>query len=118
MSIWSKLIGMKKTEDKSNRVGNATASAQCSAHNYAVVDVEVCLKDHKIHDIGAHKHDDTIFHKTSKEELFRFLDDIDYICGHNIIHHDAKYLFTDKTCRWILVDTLSLIHISDPTRRP
>ncbi len=107
---------MKKTEDKSNRVGNATASAQCSAHNYAVVDVEVCLKDHKIHDIGALKHDDTIFHKTSKEELFRFLDDIDYICGHNIIHHDAKYLFTDKTCRWILVDTLYISPLLFPER--
>ncbi len=106
MSIWSKLIGSKKTEDRNNIIGNKTTSVPCSIQNYAIVDVEVGLKDHKIHDIGALKHDDTTFHKTSKEELFIFLNDIDYICGHNIIHHDAKYLFTDKTCRWILVDTL------------
>ena len=30
----------------------------------------------------------------------------DYICGHNIIHHDAKYLFTDKIVHQHLVDTL------------
>ncbi len=106
MSIWSKLIGSKKTEDRNNIIGNKTTSVPCSIQNYAIVDVEVGLKDHKIHDIGALKHNDTTFHKTSKEELFIFLNDIDYICGHNIIHHDAKYLFTDKTCRWILVDTL------------
>ncbi|MGM9778448.1 MAG: RecQ family ATP-dependent DNA helicase, partial [Prevotella sp.] len=32
--------------------------------------------------------------------------DVDFICGHNIIHHDAKYLFGEKTERWMLVDTL------------
>lgn len=70
MSIWSKLLGFKKTEDKKNIIGSKTTSVPCSACDYAVVDVEVGLKDHKIHDIGALKHDDTTFHKTSKEELF------------------------------------------------
>ncbi|MDD3041097.1 RecQ family ATP-dependent DNA helicase, partial [Bacteroides sp.] len=116
MSIWSKLIGIKKTEDRNNIIGNKTTSVPCSAPNYAIVDVEVGLKDHKIHDIGALKHDDTTFHKTSKEELFIFLNNIDYICGHNIIHHDAKYLFTDKICRWILVDTLYVSPLLFPER--
>src|SRR3712207_271779 len=116
MSIWSKLIGFKKIEDRNNIIGNKTASVPCSAPNYAIVDVEVGLKDHKIHDIGALKHDNTTFHKTSKEELFIFLNNIDYICGHNIIHHDAKYLFADKTCRWILVDTLYVSPLLFPER--
>ena len=106
MSIWSKLIGIKKTEDRNNIIGNKTTSVPCSAHNYAIVDVEIGLKDHRIHDIGALKHDNTTFHKTSKEELFIFLNDVDYICGHNIVHHDAKYLFTDKICRSNVVVTL------------
>ena len=105
MSIWSKLIGVKNVEDRSNIIDEETTSLSNSFEAYAIIDVEVDLKGHKIHDIGALKHDDTIFHKTSKEELFVFLNDIDYICGHNIIHHDAKYLFTDKICRWTLVDT-------------
>lgn len=116
MSIWSKLIGIKKTEDSNNIIGSKTTSVPRSAQNYAIVDIEVGLKDRKIHDIGALKHDDTTFHKTSKEELFIFLNDIDYICGHNIIHHDAKYLFTNKTCRWILVDTLYVSPLLFPER--
>ena len=51
-----------------------------------------------------------------KKELFEFLSGTDYICGHNIIHHDAKYLFTDKTCQWILVDTLYLSPLLFPER--
>ena len=116
MSIWSKLLGFKKTEDKKNIIGSKTTSVPCSACDYAVVDVEVGLKDHKIHDIGALKHDDTTFHKTSKEELFVFLNDINYICGHNIIHHDAKYLFANDTCHWILVDTLYISPLLFPER--
>ncbi len=116
MSIWSKLIGIKKTEDKDNIIGSKTISAPCGDHNYAIVDVEVGLKDHKIHDIGALKHDNTAFHKTSKEELFVFLNDVDYICGHNIIHHDAKYLFADNTCSRILVDTLYVSPLLFPER--
>ena len=116
MSIWSKLIGIKKTEDKNNIIGDKTISVQRSSQNYAILDVEVGLKDHKIHDIGALKHDDTTFHKTSKEELFTFLNETDYICGHNIIHHDAKYLFADNTYRWILVDTLYISPLLFPER--
>lgn len=83
-----------------------TTSGPYNVPHYAIVDVEIGLKDHKIHDIGALRDDGATYHKTSKEELFEFLNEADYICGHNIIHHDAKYLFTDKTCRWRLVDTL------------
>lgn len=115
MSIWSKLIGFKKNEDENNIVRKITPVPR-TARNYAIVDVEVGLKDHKIHDIGALKHDDTTFHKTSKEELFVFLNGIDYICGHNIIHHDAKYLFAGDTCRWVLVDTLYISPLLFPER--
>lgn len=83
---------------------------------YAIVDVEVGLKDHKIHDIGALRQDGATFHKASKEELFDFLRDADYLCGHNVIHHDAKYLFPDKACRWTLVDTLYVSPLLFPER--
>lgn len=75
MSIWSKLIGIKKTENRNNIIGYKTTSVPYSAYNYAIVDIEIGLKDHRIHDIGALKHDDTTFHKTSKEELFIFLNE-------------------------------------------
>ena len=116
MSIWSKLIGIRNTKDTSNVIGNDTVSAPYDASHYAIVDIEVGLKGHRIQDIGALRYDGAIFHKASKEELFEFLDDTDYICGHNIIHHDAKYLFADRTCRQILVDTLYVSPLLFPER--
>ena len=39
-----------------------------------------------------------------------------YIADITYIHHDAKYLFTDKTCQWILVDTLYISPLLFPER--
>ena len=73
---------------------------------YAIIDVEVGLKDYKIHDIGALRYDNAIFHNASKKEFYDFINNVDYLCGHNIIHHDIKYLFGSEQHRWQLVDTL------------
>ena len=116
MSIWSRFKGIRDAENTNNTVGNKTASVSYDASRYAIIDVEVGLTDHKIHDIGALRHDGAMYHNASKKELFEFLRDTDYICGHNIIHHDAKYLFTDITCRWLLVDTLYLSPLLFPER--
>ncbi len=83
---------------------------------YAVVDVEVGLKDHKIHDIGALRYDGATFHKASRLAAMEFLGGVDYVCGHNIVHHDAKYLFAGIGCRWALVDTLYLSPLMFPER--
>lgn len=83
---------------------------------YAIIDVEIGLKDHKIHDIGAIRYDEAQFHEASKDALLEFLQDVDYLCGHNIIHHDAKHLFANHTCDWKLVDTLYLSPLLFPNR--
>lgn len=67
-------------------------------YSYAVIDTEIGLDDHSVHDIGALRHDGAVFHKVSKSELIDFLKDIRYLCGHNIIHHDIKYLFGSEPC--------------------
>lgn len=115
MPIWDKFIRNKKTEDTTHVVGDKITSISYDSR-YAVVDVEIGLKDHKIHDIGSLRHDGATYHKASKEGLFEFLKDVDYICGHNIIHHDAKYLFGDKPIRWFLVDTLYVSPLLFPER--
>lgn len=76
------------------------------ASKYAFVDTEVGTKDHKIHDIGALRFDGATYHGTSKQDLENFMTEgkVVFVCGHNIVHHDAKYLFEQK--RWLLVDTL------------
>lgn len=93
MPIWDRL--RRKAE---------TTSEQ--SVKYAIVDAEVGIKDHKVYDIGALRYDGSYFHKASKLELSQFLHGIDYVCGHNIVHHDAKYLFEGQRENWQMVDTL------------
>ena len=116
MSIWSRLIRNRDVEEINDSVGNEMAPSLYDASRYAIVDVEIGLKDHKIHDIGALRYDGATFHKASKRELLEFLNGVDYLCGHNIIHHDAKYLFAKETCQWLFVDTLYISPLLFPER--
>ena len=95
-------------------------------NHWVVVDVEVGVSDHRIHDIGALRDDGAVYHGRSKEELSVFLRDVDYVCGHNIILHDAKYLFyssnssnslfTGTERKVALVDTLYMSPLLFPER--
>ena len=58
--------------------------------NWAIVDVEVSLSDHKIHDIGALRYDGAVYHGCKKEDLFAFLNSVNFLCGHNM---DTEYHF-------------------------
>lgn len=107
MPIWDKIFGR-------NIVANEDRIYDSS--RYAFIDIEVGLRDHKIHDVGAIRYDGAIYHAASKDGLMDFLKDVDYICGHNIIHHDAKYLFGDKSYHWRLVDTLPVSPLLFPER--
>lgn len=110
MSIFSRLFGKK-----SNLTVDSDIKKQDGrGRNIAFVDSEVGLKDHKIHDIGALRHDGATFHQTSQTALNKFLQEgkVDYICGHNLIHHDAHYLHLNG----ILIDTLYLSPLLFPKR--
>lgn len=116
MSIWNRIIGFRKNEDAKSGFKHVGTSLPHDILRYAIIDIEVGLQDHKLHDIGSLRYDGAIFHKASKKELFEFLNETDYICGHNIIHHDIKYLFVDKPCRQFLVDTLYFSPLLFPER--
>lgn len=107
-------MGIKDTGNAKGIVGEKNVSYD--SLRYAFIDLEVGVKDRVIHDIGALRYDDAVFHKAAKQELLQFLSDVDYLCGHNIIHHDAKYLFKDEPCRWLLVDTLYVSPLLFPER--
>ena len=102
MSVWNKI--------KDSLSGNVPAFAgeevSRDASRYAVIDCEVGMKDRRVHDIGVLRWDDAVFHSSDRHEMMQFLDGVDYVCGHNIIHHDAKYLFGESGLEWTLVDTL------------
>lgn len=114
MSFWNKII-----ESISGTANHPAVPKEVfrDTSRYAFVDVEVGLKNRKIHDIGVLRWDEAIFHSVNKQELFDFLENVDFICGHNIIHHDAKFLFEENiTHRWSLVDTLYVSPLLFPER--
>jgi len=113
MSFWNRIIESFNTTDHQS---GTRQEAPRDASRYAFIDVEVGVKDKKIHDIGAVRWDGAVFHSADKRALIEFLDGVDYICGHNIIHHDAKFLFGDKAIKWALVDTLYVSPLLFPER--
>ncbi len=58
----------------------------------AFIDTEVHPQSLKILDIGCIKSDESIFHKASATEFIHFLKGTEFVCGHNIILHDIRYL--------------------------
>ena len=113
MSLWDKLI---ESISGSGEQTTEQMGASRDASRYAIVDVEVGIKDQRIHDIGALRWDDAKLHSASKQDLLPFLNEVDYVCGHNIIHHDVKYLFSENKIKWMLVDTLYLSPLLFPER--
>ena len=72
-------------------------------------DTEVSFNDNKIHDIGAVK-DGAVFHSASVREFCAFFDGTQYLCGHNIIHHDLEFMRKDPdfNIEYKAIDTLYL----------
>lgn len=110
MSFWSKFIETIGGENHSQEEVSNDAS------RYAFVDVEVGLKDKRIHDIGILRWDGAKYHSADKKAAISFLEDVDFVCGHNVIHHDMKYLLGDEVQRWQLVDTLYVSPLLFPER--
>lgn len=110
MSLWNRIIeSVSRT--------NYSASNIRDANKYAFVDVEVGLRDKRVHDIGALRCDGAVFHSSDKRALTEFLSDVDYLCGHNIIHHDITYLgLSTADLRQGLVDTLYVSPLLFPDR--
>jgi ATP-dependent DNA helicase RecQ len=58
----------------------------------AFIDAEIQPRSGRILDIGSVKSDGSIFHSNSLADFLKFLAGTEYICGHNILNHDLKYL--------------------------
>lgn len=116
MSLWDRILGSINKGEAPRSTNKDLTPIKRNADSYAFVDVEVGVKNHKIQDIGAMRYDGATFHKNSKTDLQAFLRHIDFLCGHNIVHHDAKYLFGDERQPWALVDTLYMSPLLFPER--
>ncbi|MBD5375692.1 MAG: RecQ family ATP-dependent DNA helicase [Bacteroides sp.] len=113
MSFWNRIIHtINGTENRRN----PTRKDSVGPYRYGFVDVEIGLHDKKIHDIGSIRWDGAVFHAANKRELMTFLKDVEFVCGHNIVNHDAKYLFCEEKHTYKLVDTLFLSPLLFPER--
>lgn len=56
------------------------------------IDTEIDPKNGSIRDIGAINDDRGIFHENSIHRLVEHIKGTSFICGHNILNHDIKYL--------------------------
>jgi ATP-dependent DNA helicase RecQ len=83
------------------------------------IDTEIDPSSRKILDIGAVRNDGASFHSPSVTEFVRFLSGTEWICGHNILNHDLKYVgqaLTDAKIHPEFIDTLFLSPLLFPTK--
>ena len=82
------------------------------------IDSEVGIDDKKIRDLGAVRSDGVMFHSASVQDFCAFISGSEFLCGHNIIHHDMvfikPYLRGGITSKYI--DTLYLSPLLFPKR--
>ena len=50
------------------------------------IDSEISLRNHKIDDLGAIKENGDIFHSTDIRSFATFIQEGNFLCGHNIVH--------------------------------
>ena len=58
----------------------------------AFIDTEIEPNHHAIIDIGGIRSDGVKFHSNSIDDFINFLSGASFICGHNILNHDIKYI--------------------------
>lgn len=84
------------------------------------IDTEIEPNNGKILDIGTIKENGSQFHKTSLGDFVQFLQGGDYVCGHNILNHDIKYIgkaiYDAGISPLNIIDTLHLSPLLFPTK--
>lgn len=89
-------------------------------NSIAFIDTEIEPKSRKILDIGSVKGDGNSFHSNSIPDLTKFLKGTEFICGHNILNHDLKYIKKAVSDAGIIsenvIDTLFLSPLLFPSK--
>ncbi|MDP5200883.1 RecQ family ATP-dependent DNA helicase [Flavobacterium sp. DG2-3] len=92
---------------------------QNSTRLITFIDTEIEQLRGKILDLGAMKEDGNLFHQTSLDNFTQFLKGSEYICGHNILNHDIKYIGNAVQQAGVnpsnIIDTLHLSALLFPT---
>ena len=83
------------------------------------VDIEVEPQSGRIRDFGALRNDDVSLHTSSPKEFSSFIQDTQYLAGHNITGFDIKYIrdLVEQACPEArIIDTLYLSALLFPTK--
>lgn len=83
---------MANIQEYLNRIRNSFSSSEERNHVVAFIDTEVSSDGRKVYDFGAFIEPDEPLHTASKDDFANFIREAEYICGHNILHHDLKFL--------------------------
>ncbi len=78
------------------------------------IDTEVSETDNKAYDFGAVNQNGEKLHTGSFSKFHAFISGTKYLCGHNIINHDAKYI--EAPADAIYIDTLYLSPLMFPNK--
>jgi ATP-dependent DNA helicase RecQ len=78
-------------------------------------DLEISQKE-EIQDIGGITHHDLPFHDVSVNQFMKFIQGYEFLCGHNILKHDLKYLPQLNHSIMIPIDTLFLSPLLFPKK--
>lgn len=78
------------------------------------IDTEASEAGNKVYDYGAVSANDDKLHSGSAHEFYAFITKAEYLCGHNIIDHDAKYIEIPTSTK--LIDTLYLSPLLFPNK--
>ncbi len=109
---------MPSIQEYLNRIRNSFSPSAEKSHVVAFIDTEVSADGRKVYDFGAFIEPEEKFHAASKDEFAKFIRSAEYLCGHNILHHDLKYLADIPGLkRKKAIDTLYLSPLLFP-RRP
>lgn len=89
-------------------------------YSIAFIDAEIDPSSGKVLDIGGVKRNGDYFHKPSVSEFIHFLEGEKFVCGHNILKHDIRYLGDALLSAGInhnnIIDTLYLSPLLFPTK--
>ena len=88
------------------------------AKSVVFFDTEIGVDDKIIKDIGAVRSDKGALHTASVSDFCDFAANADFLCGHNVVHHDMKYLapVVDGRVPKKIIDTLYLSPLLFPKR--
>jgi ATP-dependent DNA helicase RecQ len=93
---------------------------QNTTRQITFIDTEIEPNKGHILDIGAIKQNGSQFHKASLRDFAQFLKGDNYVCGHNILNHDLKYIGKAIDNAGItalnIIDTLYLSPLLFPTK--